>query len=131
MQQGPSAKLLDLLARHSLATADQVARMAPRVRKLAGELPEFDSVWIDALAQAGVLTPYQAAQINAGRGDSLARGDYVVLHPIASPYYAACFVGRARGDGRIVRLYLVQAQSSPAATSAGIAEWLERSKLLP
>lgn len=131
MQPGPSAKLLDLLARHELATADQVARMAPRVRKLAGELPEFDSVWIDALAQAGLLTPYQAAQINVGRGESLARGGYVVLHPIASPYYAACFAARARGDGRIVRLYVVQAQSSPSATSAGIAEWLERSKLLP
>ncbi|HEY2894118.1 MAG TPA: protein kinase, partial [Pirellulales bacterium] len=131
MQQGPSAKLVDLLARHDLATANQVERMAPRVRKLAGELPEFDSVWIDALAQAGVLTPYQAAQINAGRGESLARGAYVLLHPIASPYYAACFAARARGDKRVVRLYVIQAQLSPAATSAGIAEWLERSKLLP
>ena len=82
------------------------------------------------LAQAGVLTPFQAAQINAGRGESLAR----VLtccctrlhHPIMRPVLPLVLAAASEWCG-----CMWLNESSPAATSAGIAEWLERSKLLP
>ena len=40
----------------------QVTQMGRRVRRLARDLPQFESVWVDALAQARILTPFQAAE---------------------------------------------------------------------
>ena len=45
----------------------------------------------DALAQGRILSPLQAAEINAGRGDLLLHGSYVVSQGLAGPHYAACF----------------------------------------
>src|SRR5690606_14886162 len=99
MRDQPSAELLDLLARLNLASAAQVRSVARRVRHLAGDLPHIDSVWIDALAQARRLTAYQAREINAGRGLSLAVGDYRILDRLPSPGYADVFrVRRATGE---------------------------------
>ena len=72
MPELPPAELVATLERLGLASGEQVARMGRRVGRLARELPRFDSVWIDALAQDGVLTPFQAAELNAGRGQSAA-----------------------------------------------------------
>ena len=77
MRPEPPAQLVDLLARLELATPEQLRRAAPRVHRLARDLPLFESVWIDALAQARVLTPFQAAELNAGRGDALRIGTLV------------------------------------------------------
>ena len=76
MQDLPPAQLVEMLERLGLATAVQVARIGPRVRRLAGDLPQFESIWVDALAQARVLTPFQAEEINAGRAPSLRVGPY-------------------------------------------------------
>ncbi len=91
MRGEPSTNLVNLLARLKLATAAQVQSMAPRVRRLAGDLGDFESVWVDALAQCRLLTPFQASEINAGRGDTLLHGPYVVAQPIGQPHFAACY----------------------------------------
>lgn len=65
--------------------------MGRRVRRLARDLPRFESVWVDALSQARILTPFQAAELNAGRGPSLRVGTYVILERLAHPYYVACY----------------------------------------
>jgi eukaryotic-like serine/threonine-protein kinase len=88
MRADPPAELVELLERLRLATAEQVRGVYPRVTRLAGELPLFSSVWVDALAQARVLTPFQATEINGGRGKRLAIGPYVVISPIWSLGYA-------------------------------------------
>jgi len=88
----PSFELSELLNRLHLATPKQLRAVARRARRLAGELPLFDSVWIDALAQARLLTPYQAAEINAGRGDQLLVGPYVIRRRIQRLGYADCFL---------------------------------------
>jgi serine/threonine protein kinase len=108
MRGEPSEKLVSLLGRLQLATAADLTRVVPRVRRLSGDLPDFESVWVDALAQARVLTPYQAAEINAGRGDALLRGRYVLLRPMSGPHYAACFAARQIDDGRRVRMYILR-----------------------
>ena len=41
---------------------------------MAGDLPRFESVWIDALRQARLLTQFQAAEISAGHGETLRVG---------------------------------------------------------
>jgi serine/threonine protein kinase len=131
MRGEPSAKLVSLLARLQLATAADLARVAPRVRRLSGDLPDFESVWVDALAQARVLTPFQAAEINAGRGDALLRGRYVLLRPLSGPHYAACFAARQIEDGRRVRIYIVRRpQSDARQTTSELARLAEQSRAL-
>lgn len=48
MRGEPPENLVSLLARLKIATAAQVQAVAPRTRRLAGDLPDFESVWVDA-----------------------------------------------------------------------------------
>ena len=103
------------------------ARSAARRRGL----PDFESAWVDALAQARVITPFQAAEINAGRGEALAVGPYVIARPLPSPGYAACYRAKSCRAGRDVRLYrchavlqvpaAVRRKSVPASWSSTFA----------
>ncbi len=128
MRGEPSPNLVSLLARLKLATADDLRGVASRVRRLAGELPDFESVWVDALAQARVLTPFQAAEINAGRGDTLVKGPYVISKPLSGPHYAACFEARQPDSPRRVRLYVVHRGQLPASeTLRALARLTEQS----
>jgi len=106
MREEPPQDLLKLLERLELASAGQVRAMARRVRRLAGDLPPLESVWVDALAQARILTPFQAAQVNAGRGAALRIGPYLLCWPIASPTYVEYYVAREPPAGETVRLAL-------------------------
>ncbi len=123
MREQPPIGLVNLLERLQLASAAQVCQVAPRVRRLAGELPDFESVWVDALQQARLLTPYQASEINAGRGDALLCGPYVVYRQVASPHYAECYSARHVESRRTVRLYRVR---RPQVVAADAARQLER-----
>ena len=89
MRERPSPQLIAMLERLGLATAAQVERMEGRVRRLARDLPRFDCVWIDALCQARVLTPFQAAELNAGRGDGLRIGPYLLTQPATTCHFAS------------------------------------------
>ena len=82
MGDGPSGELLALVKRLGLATPEKVQSVLRRATRLARGLPLFDSVWIDALAQARILTPFQAEQINAGKGASLLVEDFVLYAPL-------------------------------------------------
>jgi eukaryotic-like serine/threonine-protein kinase len=91
MRDEPPPELADLLARLHLATAEQVAAAGRYARRMAGDLPLFDSVWIDAFLQSRLLTPNQAAEINAGRGQQLLVGPYVIRHTLGNLGYAQSF----------------------------------------
>ena len=108
MRESPPAHLIALLERLGLATAGDVGRMGRRVRRLARDLPGFESVWVDALAQARVVTPFQAAEINAGRGESLRVGPYLLCGRVRWPDYAACYRARRVDSGQLVRLVVVE-----------------------
>ena len=124
----PSAQLIALVERLRLVTAGQVLSHRPQVRRLAGELGFFDTVWIDALAQARLLTPFQAREINAGRGDALEVGPLVLLRPIASLGFADCFAARQIESGEAVRLYLIgKTHSVREIAQRQLAELAERS----
>ncbi|MGD9722227.1 MAG: serine/threonine protein kinase [Pirellulales bacterium] len=118
MSGEPPIGLVSLLERLRLATAAQVSDAAPRVRRLAGDLPDFESVWVDALRQAGILTALQAAEINAGRGEDLLCGPYVLARSLASPHYAECFAAHHVDTGRTVRLYRVTRLQATADLAA-------------
>src|SRR5947209_5162665 len=112
MRADPPAELVELLAGLRLATEEQVRGVYPRTTRLAGDLPLFSSVWVDALAQARVLTPFQAAEINAGRGKQLAVGPYVIRSPVWSLGYADSFRAREIQSRRTVDLLVAKLPSA-------------------
>ena len=94
MPEQPPTQLVANLERLGLASATQVARMGRRVKRLARDLPRFESVWVDALAQARILTAFQAAEINAGRAQRLRLGPYLLHQRLPHPCYVACYRAR-------------------------------------
>jgi eukaryotic-like serine/threonine-protein kinase len=107
MPELPPQELTATLERLGLATREQVARMGRRVGRLAKDLPRFDSVWIDALAQTRVLTPFQAAELNAGRGGALRVGPFLLCERLAHPCYAASYRAKNVDSGAMVRLAII------------------------
>lgn len=114
MPDQPPLELVATLERLGLASADQVARMGRHVNRLARDLPRFDSVWIDALAQARVLTPFQAAELNAGRANSLRLGPFLLCERLAHPCYVACYRAKNVATGETVRLAVVENAAAQA-----------------
>jgi hypothetical protein len=108
MPESPPKELVALLERLGLATATAVVGVGRRAARLAGELPRFDSVWLDALAQARILTPFQVAELNAGRGESLRVGPFVLCQRLAHPYYVATYRARNVKSAEVVRLAVME-----------------------
>ncbi len=106
MSEQPSAELLSQLDRLGLATAEQVASMRPRVRSLAGKLPWFDSLWVDALRMAKLVTPYQATELCSGRGGDLQAGPFVIQRPLGQCHFATVYEAREIATREQVRLLL-------------------------
>ena len=132
MRAEPSVPLIGLLERLDLASPQQVRRVSRRVARLARDLPLFDSVWVDALVQARILTPFQAAEINAGRGDRLAVGPFTLCRPLDSAGYAECFRARRRGTSELVRLTLVRPEPERATHLLQAIEQLaQKSRQMP
>ncbi len=126
------ANLVHLLGRLRLASPAQIAAVGPRAVRFAGDLPDFESVWVDALAQRRLLTPWQAAEINAGRGDGLLHGPYRIQHRWDGPPYAQCFAAVHLESLREVRLYVArQVQRPLVEVLARLQELRERSASLP
>ena len=88
MHDEPPPNLVDLLARLRLAKPEQLRAVRPFARALARGLPLFESVWVDALVQSRLLTPYQGSEINAGRGEQLLVGPYVRARHLWQPAWA-------------------------------------------
>lgn len=107
MRTEPPEELVAQLERLGLASRADVEGVAARVRRLARDLPKFESVWIDALAQARKLTTYQAAELNAGRGAGLAVGDYVIRGKLPTSGFGEAFAAARRDVGQQVTLWRV------------------------
>jgi len=130
MREQPPAPLVDLLERLHLATPAEVRTVYGRARRLARDLPLFTSVWVDALAQSRLITPFQASELNAGRGETLGVGPFVLLDRLESGGYAENFRARHKTSGRVVRLILPQTcQRQPADIAARLERIVEKSPL--
>jgi len=106
LRDDPPPQLVNLLDRLGLASGWDFRRVRARVRRLARDLPLFESVWIDALQQAGTLTPLQAAELNAGRGEQLGVGPLVLAQKTDSHGYANSYRGREILTRQPVRITL-------------------------
>ena len=110
----PPPPLIALLGRLGLAGPTEVRKAEKYVRRLARDLPQFESVWIDALAQARLLTPFQAAQLNAGRGELLRVGPYLLCQPLAACPWIGSFLARHVDSGDTARLAVAEVTQEAA-----------------
>ncbi len=104
MREPPPAQLTALLKQLGLATDRDFEGVEANVHRMAGDLPRFESVWIDALRQARVLTQFQAAEFHAGRGEALKVARYVLCQSVQECGYAAVYRAEDRQTREIVRL---------------------------
>lgn len=122
-------ELMVLLKRLGLADTGAIRAVESRVRRLGRDLPQFQSIWVDALAQARVLSPYQAAEINAGRGEDLRLGPYVLVTKLSSLGYAQRFVAQsAESDDRVELMVLSRLRTVPGIEN--LAELIKRNREL-
>ncbi len=84
----PSENLIQLLSRLRLCTRRDLEQCEPAVRNLAQNLPDFDSVWIDALVQRNVLTAWQADVLQSSTPDRLKVGEYLLTNAIGQSTFA-------------------------------------------
>ena len=95
-----SKPLSDWLFKLRLCTPADLRRCRGRVRRLARDVPTFDSVWIDALVHARKLTAFQAKLLESGRPERLAVGPCVLVdqlgHGMSTTYLARHRKGRER-----------------------------------
>ncbi len=91
MRESAPAQLVALLESIGLATARDFENVEAAVHRMAGDLPRFDSVWIDALRQARVLTQFQAASLHAGRGETLRVAHFVLGQIVHECGYASIY----------------------------------------
>ena len=133
MREPPPVQLTELLQRLGLATASDLQSAEATVRRLAGDLPQFQSVWIDALQQAGRLTHFQAGEIMAGRGDDLRVGRYVVCHIVQECGYSTVYKAEDVETKAAVRLACITGPLSlrERARVRADGDYVAVSKLLP
>jgi len=74
--RSPSERLIHLLTSTGLCTRAELDHCEPFVRELSHDLPDFDSVWLDALVQQRLLTPWQADCIQADTTEQLVVGRF-------------------------------------------------------
>ncbi len=74
----PSQSLTSTLRSLHLASETQLRACQKHLKHLVRDLPAFDSVWIDALVQSEVLTPFQGKMLTQSP-ESLKLGSYVLV----------------------------------------------------
>ena len=87
--RSPSEKLLNLLTSSGLCHRAELDLCEPLVRRLSHDLPDFDSVWLDALVERKLLTPWQADQILADDLQKIVVGRYFCKEPLGRATYLA------------------------------------------
>lgn len=96
----PSESLQQLLAECGLCRRGELRRCRGRVRRLVHDLPAFDSVWIDALLQARVLTGYQARVLSSNDPGRLRVGPCVLLERLGGGRWSETCLGEVIGQSR-------------------------------
>ncbi len=125
-------ELTELLQRLGLAEAGAIRAVEGRVRQLGRELPQFQSIWVDAMVRTRLLSAFQAAEINAGRGANLRIGPYVLKARISSLGYARRFAAQHAKSGdraELVVMDRLNGEPADAATEPLAALTLRASKL--
>lgn len=116
MLEPPSPALLERLLGRKLCRPADLRRARSRVRRLARDLPAFDSVWIDALVHDRRLTRFQAEVLESDDPDFLFVGPCVLLDELGRSRRAETYLARHREAGERCVLKLLRV--APEATDA-------------
>jgi hypothetical protein len=118
----PSEKLAQQLSVCGLCAPEDLAACEPLVRQLCKDLPDFDSVWLDALVRQRVLTPWQAERLLSGDGTELVVDSLQFQRPLGRFTFLAMAADSSRGE-----LFAVRRLSSatPDEASARLTAMLE------
>ena len=85
----PSDRLTKILTEQNLCTKAELVLCEPDVRRLCQDLPDFDSVWLDALVQRRFLTAWQADQLQTDEFNSIAVGRFQRQRALGRSSYLA------------------------------------------
>ena len=85
----PSDRLIEILTDQKLCTRAELIHCEPHVRRLCHDLPDFDSVWLDALVQQRFLTAWQADQLQIDDLDSITIGRFQRQRALGRSTYLA------------------------------------------
>lgn len=127
MIEPPSPQLLKLLAELRLCSAADVRGCRSRVRRIARDLPAFDSVWIDALLQARRLTPFQARHLGAGTGRRLVIGPCVLMDQLSHSELARTYLARRRTGRELCIVKVIRTPAEAVGTQLAQLEQLTAS----
>jgi len=106
----PSSQLLALLRELRLCTPRELRRCRGRVRRLARDLPAFDSIWIDALVQLRCLTPFQARVLESSEPERLKVGPCVLVDRLGAGLRASTYIARPIAGHELCVLKLIQCE---------------------
>lgn len=112
----PSERLVSLLQTAGLAARADLEGCESLVRRLSGDLPDFDSVWLDALVQRRLLTPWQAECLQQEPPGRLKLGEYVLEQPLGPHTFLAT---RENGGGQFA---IRRCEGTGAGTSATLRQ---------
>ena len=85
----PSDRLTQILTDQNLCTRSELVLCERYVRRLCHELPDFDSVWLDALVQQRFLTAWQADRLQTDEADSVVVGRFQRQRALGRSTYLA------------------------------------------
>lgn len=119
--RSPSERLIQLLTSTGLCTRPELDSCEPIVRQLCHDLPDFDSVWLDALVQRGFLTPWQAERVVEDRVDQIQVGRFLCLQAIGRSTLLA--KERRRGTTFVLRS-LMSVNSLQYSATERLDEWI-------
>lgn len=118
-----SPQLRSLLSHLGLATNRDLRRCRPIVRRLARDLPTFDSIWIDALTQTRVLTPFQARILESDQPERLEVGPCILVDELERDGLWTLYTARHRTTRRKCLLTHIKVRiESPARAREGLRE---------
>jgi serine/threonine protein kinase len=100
-----------------LCSAADFRRSRRHVRRLARDLPAFDSVWLDALLHARKVTPFQARLLESPDPEKLCIGPCVLVDRLGRGTTTETYLARKRdgGDRCVLKLIDRPAESVQAS----------------
>ncbi len=128
MHEQPSPQFVALLERLGAAGPAELQAAHRLAVRLAHRLPLFDTIWIDALVQTGVLSLYQARLLHAGQGAELLAGPFLIVDRTHTLGRIALYRARNRENRQEVRLLLASANQHDETLPDRLASLREYSK---
>ena len=89
-----SDPIVGILLQERLCTPRDLRRARSYVRRLAHDLPAFDSVWLDALAQMGRLSPLQVQILESSDPGLIRRGPALLESRVGQGPFSTTFLCR-------------------------------------